>query len=433
MSSQIGHHALRFMAVPELNISMASGPGESGVVRFRLTSPDMLADPYPTYRRMQVDYPVYKERHFGWVLTRYADISAALRGSHSAHRPRADEAVPQALRAIEAQVRSQRAFQSLWMLYSDPPQHTRLRALVTAAFTPRIVERLRPTIQRMVDEMLDAVERAGRMDVVADLAYPLPTGVISELIGLPPGDRDLVKGWSDDIAAGFFLVLTRDTPALVQRACDSQNELARYIKNLAVFRRRHPADDLLSGLVAAQADGSVLSEEELLATCVLLLFAGHETTTNLIANGVLALLEHPAELQRLRADSALLPSAIEELIRYDGPVQATARRATANLELHGSSIQPGEFLLLVLGAANRDPDQFQNPDGLDLGRRDNRHLGFGHGIHFCLSAPLARLEGQLATGSVLRRFPRLRLGIESPVRKPDFFLRGLSSLPVLIN
>ena len=177
----------------------------------------------------------------------------------------------------------------------------------------------------------------------------------------------------------------------------------------------------------------MLSEEELLATCVLLLFAGHETTTNLIANGVLALLEHPDQLERLQHDAALLPSAIEELIRYDGPVQATARCATVNLELHGSSIQPGEFLLLVLGAANRDPDQFPNPDRLDVGRRDNRHLGFGHGIHFCLGAPLARLEGQLALGALLQRFPRLRLGDEPPVRKPDFFLRGLSSLPVLIG
>jgi cytochrome P450 len=268
---------------------------------------------------MQAEDPVYKERHFGWVLTRYADVAAVLRASHSAHRPLEDEPVPKSLHSIEDKIREVRRFQSLWMLYADPPQHTRLRALVGSAFTPRTVERLRARVQSIVDALLADADKRGGIDVVRDLAYPLPTSVIAELLGLPTEDRDLLKRWSDDIAAGFFLVITRDTLAAVERAFTSQNELADYLRQAVRERRRQPRGDLLSALVTAEDDGSLLSEDELLATCVLLLFAGHETTTNLIGNGMLALLEHPDQLRRLEADPDLLPNAVEELLRFAAP------------------------------------------------------------------------------------------------------------------
>jgi cytochrome P450 len=282
----------------------------------------------------------------------------------------------------------------------------------------------------MVDGLIDAVEPTGQMDVIADLAYPLPTTVIADLLGLPTADRARFKQWSDDIAAGFFLIVGRETAAAVRRAYESQVALAAYFRELVAERRAHPRDDLLSALVAAEADGAMLSEDELLATCVLLLFAGHETTTNLIGNGVLALLEHADQFERLQQEPALLGSAIEEFLRYDGPVQATARRATVGFELHGTRVNPGDYLLLVLGAANRDPAQFAEPDRLDLGRADHRHLAFSLGPHFCLGAALARLEASVAFESLLRRLPRLRAGPAPPVRRPDFFLRGLASLPV---
>ena len=380
---------------------------------------------------MRAADPVYRERRFGWVLTRYDDIAWALRAPHlSAHRPLPDEPVPQPLAAIADEVRALRRLQSLWMLYSDPPQHTRLRALVGAAFTPRVVDGMRTRIQAIVDGLIDAVEPTGQMDVIADLAYPLPTTVIADLLGLPTADRARFKQWSDDIAAGFFLIVGRETAAAVRRAYESQNALATYFRELVAERRAHPRDDLLSALVAAEADGAMLGEDELLATCVLLLFAGHETTTNLIGNGVLALLEHADQFERLRQERALLGSAVEEFLRYDGPVQATARRATVGFELHGTRVDPGDYLLLVLGAANHDPAQFAEPDRLDLGRADNRHLAFSLGPHFCLGAALARLEAYVAFETLLRRLPRLRAGPAPPVRRPDFFLRGLASLPV---
>lgn len=408
-------------------------PSATTTVRFRLTDPEVLADPYPTYRRMQADCPLYRERHFGWVLTRYQDVAELLRAPHlSAERPMPNDPIPRALQPIADDVRSLRQFQSLWMLYSDPPRHTRLRALVTAAFTPRMVARMRTRIEQIVDSLLDGAGDAGAesLDVIADLADPLPTTVIAELLGLPPGDRMLFKRWSDDIAAGFFLVVTRETPATVQRAYASQAALAAYLRELISQRRRSPRDDLLSALVTAEAEGSVLSEDELLATCVLLVFAGHETTTNLIGNGVLALLEHPDQLERLRADPRLLPSAIEELLRFSSPVQATARRATVDFELHGQRIRRGDFLLLLLGAANRDPAQFVDPDVLDIGRADNRHLAFSLGPHFCLGAALARLEAEVALDHLLQRYPRLRLSSGAPVWRQDVFLRGLTSLLV---
>lgn len=386
----------------------------------------VLADPYPSYHRLRAESPVLRDRRFGWVLTRYDDVAAILRDPRaSARRPLPDEPIPAQLRPLAREVREIRHLQSSWLLCTDPPRHTRLRALVQAAFTPRVVDAMRRRVQQVVDELLGAVQSAGRMDVIADLAYPLPATIIADLLGVPPADRDAFKGWSDAIAAGFTV-----TVAATREAYDGQVALTAYMRRLIDRRRAEPADDLLGAVIRAEADGTALSEEELLATCAMLLFAGHETTTHLIGNGVLALLRHPEQLERLRAEPALIGRAVEELLRYDGPAQVTFRRAAADVDIGGTRVEPGDHLYLLLGAANRDPDQFPHPDELDLGRQDNRHLGFAHGPHYCLGAALARLEAQAAVGTLLDRFRGLRLATEKPAWRRNHVLRGLTALPV---
>jgi hypothetical protein len=266
------------------------------------------------------------------------------------------------------------------------------------------------------------------MDVIRDLAYPLPTIVIAEMLGVPAGDRARFKQWSDDFAV--FLGSFNPTPEQQQQALASVLELKEYFRALVPELRRRPRGDLLSDLATAEEQGDMLSEEELLANCTLLLFAGHETTTNLIGNGLLALLRHPDQLHRLRAEPRLVGSAVEELLRYESPVQGTRRLAKEAVTVDGRRIERGQFVLLLLGAANRDPEQFPDPDRLDVTRSEVRHLAFGHGPHFCLGAPLARLEGQIALGTLLQRTPGLRLETETVAWREQFALRGLKSLPV---
>jgi cytochrome P450 len=316
------------------------------------------------------------------------------------------------------------------LLMVDPPDHTRLRNLVTRAFTPRRIERLRGRIQTMTDDLLDAAEARGDFDFIRDLAYPLPVMVIAELLGAPTGDRERFKRWSDDIAV-ILDPITTDVPMTQVDA--SYGEAAAYLRRLFAARREEPRDDLISALVAAEADGDRLSEIELVAICMLLLGAGHETTTNLLGNGVLALLRHPEQRERLQAEPGLVEDAVEELLRYDSPVQITDRVATEDLELHGHRIRSGQVVGLILGAANRDPDQFSDPDCLDLGRTDNRHLAFGHGIHFCLGAALARLEAQIVLRTFLDRFPRFTGDPNQTDYKRSMVLRGLQSFPLRLQ
>jgi cytochrome P450 len=319
------------------------------------------------------------------------------------------------------------------MLFRDPPDHIRLRALVSKAFTPRVVETLRPRVQAITDRLLYRVAGAGRMDVIEDLAYPLPVTVISELLGVPVGDNDLVKGWSRDVARALDAIALPVGPDVIERGRHASDEMTAYFRSLLEERRRRPGPDLLSGLVEAEEAGDRLTEMELLATCILLYVAGHETTVNLIGNGVLALLRHPAEWRRLRDGPALLPGAVEELLRYDGPVQRTGRMAARDAEISGVAIPAGTLVLGLVGAANRDPAQFVEPDRLDVTRDEPRHLAFGSGIHYCLGAPLARLEAQVAIGTVLRRFPGLALDVERPAWRPSSTLRGLEALPVALG
>jgi cytochrome P450 len=409
--------------VPQLTVRT----GATTRRRYDPLRPDIVADPYPAYARLREESPVYWDRRFGWIVSRYTDVAAAVRDPHlSAQRPLPEDPTPPHLHRIADKVRDVRQHQSKWLLCSDPPQHTRLRNIVGAAFGGSLVEQIRARIQHLVDEQLDIVEQRGTLDVVADLAYPLPATIIAELLGVPVTDREMFKAWSDDIAqASTWMVPT------LERAHAGQQALVSYFQALIAQRRRAPGDDLLSALIRDE-QGSQLSEEELVATCVFLLFAGHETTTNLIGNAVLAVLRNPLQRQRVQAQPALIGSAIEELLRYDSPVQAAFRRATVDFELRGQHIRPGDHLLLLLGAANRDPEQFEDPDTLDLGRRDNRHVAFSLGPHYCLGAALARLEGQIALRTLLERFPHMQLGTDRLVWQPNVLFRGLASLPVAI-
>jgi cytochrome P450 len=394
-----------------------------------LFNAETLADPYPTYQRFRADDPVHwdgaDER---WVLTRYADVVAVLRSpAASSDRVQAERRlVPRSLRQLLE-------FRANSMLNCDAPKHSRLRLLVSKAFTPRAVEAMAGNVQRLVDGFLDAVQPRGRMDVIADLAYPLPVTVIAEMLGVPPEDRDRFKRWSDDLAsiAGGSGSPTGLGYQDYQRIATSYAEFTAYLGAVVAQRRAQPRNDLLSALAQAEEAGDRLNEDELYANATLLLVAGHETTTNLIGNGTLALLRHPDQLARLKADPSLVPTAVEELLRYDSPVQFTTRLLKDDLTIGGKLLRGGQMVLLLLGAANRDPEHFTDPDRLDVGRADNKHLAFGLGSHFCLGAPLARLEGRIVFETLLRRLPGLRLDGAAPEYREHFNLRGLKALPVV--
>ncbi len=399
------------------------------MVDFNPFLPDVRDNPYPAYRALREEDPVYwSDLMQGWLLTRYADVLAVLRDVSRFSSER-DRSTNMFVRQIEE---SQRELgpvgRARTMLGADPPEHTRLRNLVNKAFTPRVVEKMRPAIQEIADELLDAAIDGGRLDVIRDLAAPLPVIVIAGMLGVPREDRARFKAWSDTIAAsvgGPF------QPAeAVAMAHDAAHALGDYFRKVIAKRRKDPRDDLISGLVVAEERGDMLSEDELLAACILLLVAGNETTTNLIGNGMLALMRNPDELRRLQSDPSLMPAAVEELLRYDSPVQATSRVAAADADLDGRRIEKGQIVITFLGAANRDPAQFPNPDRLDLSRADNRHVSFGYGSHFCVGAPLARVEAQIAFTTLLRRLPDPQPEVDKPEWRGSFILRGLRSLPM---
>jgi pimeloyl-[acyl-carrier protein] synthase len=391
-------------------------------VIFNPMDPEFLADPYPMYHRLRAEEPVHHSPLGFWVLTRYDDVVAALRD------PRlAKEAIAG---FIAARFGAPVPHLGLSMLDRDPPDHTRLRSLVSKAFTPRVVETLRPRIQQIVNGLVDTAEDAGSMDLVEQFAYPLPVIVICEMLGVPVKDHEQFKGWGLDIARGLDAILLPPDSEVGRRAVAGRHALADYFRGLIAERRAAPRADMLSALIAAEEAGDKLSEDELLATCILLLVAGHETTVNLIGNGTLALLRHPEQLRRLRENPGLIGTAVEELLRYDGPVQRTARIPSADVVIDGHTIAKGEMVMPFIGAADRDPAQFPEPDRLDIARADNRHIAFGWGIHFCLGAPLARVEGQIAINTLLQRLPKLALDTDKPEFRQSLTLRGLRALPV---
>jgi cytochrome P450 len=396
----------------------------SSEVVFNPLLPEFHADPYPFYRRLREEDPVHQSPLGIWVLTRYDDTVMVLRDPRFGREGMAE--------LLEARLGAGavRPANTRDMLFRDPPDHTRLRALVSRAFTPRVVEAMRPHIQEIVDGLLDRVEGARGMDVIEDLAYPLPVTVICEMLGVPTADQDVFKQWSADIARSLDAAILPAGSEVITRGQEAGDALREYFRSLIAVRRKSPKPDLLSALIAAEEQGDKLSEPELVATCALLLIAGHETTVNLIGNGVLALLWHPDQLRALADDPALIPTAVEELLRYDGPVQRTGRMTMADVEIGGRRIPKGSIVAAVIGAANRDPAHFPDPDRLDVARRENRHIAFGFGIHFCLGAPLARIEGQVAIGTLLRRMPALKLVSDTPEWRESSVLRGLKTLPV---
>ena len=391
-------------------------------VTFNPMDPAFVADPYPTYRQLRTEDPVHHSPLGFWVLTRYDDVVAALRD------PRlAKEAIAA---FVAARFGAPVPTMGLSMLDRDPPDHTRLRSLVSKAFTPRVVEGLRPRVQQIVDGLIARAREKGSMDLIEEFAYPIPVNVICEMLGVPVEDHERFKGWSLDIARGLDSILLPPDSEVPKRSVASRTALAAYFRELIAKRRASPRADLLSGLIAAEEAGDKLSENELLATCILLLIAGHETTVNLIGNGTLALLRHPDQLRRLRDNPALIGTAVEELLRFDGPVQRTARIPSEDVVIDGRTIAKGEMVMPFIGAADRDPVQFPDPDRLDIGRTDNRHIAFGWGIHFCLGAPLARVEGQIAINTLVQRLPKLALATDTPRFRESLTLRGLASLPV---
>jgi pimeloyl-[acyl-carrier protein] synthase len=395
-------------------------------------SAGLLENPYPLYAMLRGSTPVFQvpvpvDVGAGvFLLTRYAEVQPALRDTRlSADRRKSDAVRLNAARLPRSLLGEESVFRS--MLVMDPPDHTRVRGLVNKAFTPRRVAALRPRVVAIADELLAEPARAQRMELMTDLAAPLPAIVIAELLGVPAADHPKFRRWAADIiSAGSEIAAGGDTA----RSESAFAELADYLKEIIRARRREPRDDMITGLVAAQEDRDALSDVELVATAVLLLLAGHETTTNLIGNGTLALLQHPDQLARLRAEPDLLRSAIEEMLRFDSPVQGTARAATEDVEYGGVAIPKGALVACAIGAANRDPAVFPEPDRFDVGRRENHHLSFGFGAHFCLGAPLARLEGEIAFRSLLGRFPKLALAGTPIAHRPNPILRGLQSLEV---
>ncbi len=386
--------------------------------------PEFHANPYPFYEQLREKDPVHESPLGFLVLTRYDDVVMALRD------PRFGRNGFEALLAAQYGPEGAEGRLPRSMLMRDPPDHTRLRTLVSKAFTPRVIEEMRPHIQAIVHRLLDQVRNREGMDVIADLAYPLPVTVICEMLGVPLDDHVAIRDWSSDIARSLDSIGLLADPEVMARGDKARRALTEYFRGLLPERRWRPRADLLSQLIAVEERGDRLNESELLSMCLLLFIAGHETTVNLIGNGVLALLRHPDELKKLRDQPGLIPLAIEELLWYDSPVQWTARITNTDVEVQGRQIPNGAMVVAAIGAANRDPSQFRDPDRLDIAREGNRHVAFGFGIHFCLGAPLARVEGQIALGTLLRRMPALALQTATPEWRDSSALRGLKTLPV---
>lgn len=389
-------------------------------------SSEMLENPYPAYHAMRERGPIYRSGADGhWIVTGYREVAQLLTDS------RFGEAAGRAGRIRVSRTRREGPQQLPGrvetMLSTDLPEHTRLRRLVSKAFTPRSIQKLRPRIQEIIDGLLDGAAVSREFDLVAELAWPLPVTVIAAMLGIPPADRGRFKYWSDAMVATMG-----GDYSMIDEARQSNEELAEYVGGIIDKRRKDPQDDLISRLVAAEEEGRVLSEDEILGTVALLLVAGNETTTHLIGSGMLVLFRNPKEMARLRTEPALLPSAVEEILRYAGPVHTTRRVAKADAILGGQTIAQGEVVIGVLAAANRDPTKYPDPDRFDVRRNPTDQLAFGDGIHFCLGAPLARLEGQLAIGTLLERFPDLRLVDEAPEWGGTFAIRGVKRMRLAV-
>ena len=401
---------------------------DAALAAFAPDDPAFIADPYPAYAALRDLGPIhYDARTDHWLVTRHADVRALLRD------PRFGRTyLHVATHAEMGRPEEPPEHAPFWhvirngMLDREPPDHTRLRSLVSRAFTPRTVERMRARVQAVVDGLIDDALALGEFDLIAAIAEPLPVTVIAELLGVPEADRHRLRPWSSDICRMYEMKLSAEGARVAVEACV---EFGDYLRDLARIRRAHPGEDLISGLVQVADQGDRLSDDELIGTCVLLLNAGHEASVNAAGNGWWALFRNPDQLARLRVEPALAPRAVEELLRFDTPLQMFERWVLEDMEICGVPVPRGSELGLLFGSANRDPAAFDRPDTLDLARDPNPHLSFGAGIHFCLGAPLARMEAQIALEAIVRRMPGLAL-VEEPVWKEGYIIRGLEALQV---
>ncbi len=395
---------------------------------YDLLSPGHFAAPYETFALMREHDPLYWHEQMGmWFATRYRDVHAISRDRRFSSA-RVDAFMPP---GSDEKTQAVRRFFTDWMLFSDPPEHTRLRKLVSRAFVPRSIAMLESFIHQVVDGALDQVKGQEQIDIIGDFGFPVPSRVIAHMLGVSPDRVHDFEQWSHDILRIPSLVGDPDENFAI--TYQAMRNLQAYFSDLIAQRRAVPADDLLGLMVRASEDGSALSDEELMAHCALLLIAGHETTTNLIGNATLALMRNPGELARLRAQPGLAGSAVEEFLRYDGAVAGIARQAQDDVQLSGGVVRAGEVVMAVLPAANRDPAIFADPDRLDLGRGDTRHLAFGGGLHACVGAALARMETSIAMTALLARYPRMELAVGEPGHVASWATRGVTSLPVNVG
>ena len=392
---------------------------------YHLLDPEVLADPYPLYHRLRTESPVHWDPFLhAWVVTRYADVVTVLHRFSAARTP-----TPEQLAAIGLESLTPiAAVMVRQMLFLDAPAHTRIRGLASQAFTPRRVERLRQHIQEITDSLLDGVVERGRLEVMEDVAAPLPAIVTAEMLGVPTADHPRLKAWSADFAE--MLGNFQHNPDRAAGVLRSTEDMIDYFRAAIREQQAHPRDGLVGALLRAEVDGDRFTEDEVIANCIVTMVGGQETTTNLIGNGVLTLLRHPDQLERLRREPTLITSAVEELLRYESPSQHTARLAPEDTVLGDKLIRKRQAVIAVMAAGNRDPERFPDPDRLDLARPDNRHLAFGWAAHFCFGAPLARLEGQIVLSTLLRRLTDLRLEPQPLVWRTNLGLRGLTALPV---
>ena len=401
---------------------------DSTLSLYHLLDPEVLANPYPLYARLRTEDPVHWDPYLhAWIVTRYADVITVLHHFSASRTP-----TPEQLAAIGlAELGPVAQVMVKQMLFLDAPDHTRLRALASTAFTPSRVERLRSHIKDILDSLIEPLLSAGQMDLIADLAAPLPAIVTAEMLGVPIADAEQLKEWSADFAEvlGNF----QHNPDRASRTLKCVEEMTEYFFESIRRMRTEPREGLINALLTAEIDGDRLTEEEIVANCIVTMVGGQETTTNLIGNGVLTLVRHPDQLERLKNDLTLIPSAVEELLRYESPSQHTARICPQDTEIRGKKIRKGQAVIAVMGAGNRDPERFPDPDRLDLARTDNRHLAFGWASHFCFGAPLARIEGQLAFQAIVSRMADLALEPGPLVWRDNLGLRGLTSLPVTFN
>ncbi|WP_292794707.1 cytochrome P450 [Nostoc sp. NMS7] len=398
--------------------------------KFNLFDPKFNANPYPTYHRLRSEDPVHRYFVGGdWIVTRYADVKAVLKSGcvRTDDRPKSIQERNKYLQDKGKNLNTLAYTTSRFLFYMNPPDHTRLRALVSKSFSPVVVERMRPRIQEIVHELLDKVRHQGSMDIVADLASPLSVSVISRLLGIPKEAQQQLHQWTNVLSRILDPLVSLEEYAAMNKAT---KEIQEYLSTLIAEREKDPQEDLISNLITAKEQNDRLSQNEILAICTLLFGAGEETTGNTIGNGMLALLQHPNQMEKLKREPTLIPSAVEEVIRYDSAIQMLTRIATDNLEIGNQTIKAGEKIVLCLGAANRDPAQFSEPDELNINREQNQHVAFADSIHYCLGAALARVETQIAINTLVQKFPDLKLKSNKLEWKKSIVIRGLNALPI---